>query len=420
MAFLARKARAYEAAGYAAGHRSNVEKFILHRHGIPQCDTDDGVLWLEDAIPFVVEEAEIRGYSAIIAGLKWGRTFCPLVSLNEVAEIVVEAIASRNEATKHYNETGRHMKWLPKGEDRKAVLLTRWDDVTTAGLKGMACIDPPSDDERRYRKTGQRMQQRRAKGMPAKETMNLMARRKKIADCFGVDVRTVQRWELKGAIPAARVQSMSPSCRDILQGDTDWTSMLPANDDQVVPEAVVTETITVEIVPANDDTPTPAPTTAPLTETGFTGRYTSMSPLEVQAALAQHPALQDDLRRHLDAIDEAMVKTPAENHRVVRRNLLKDQNLLAHRERRAREKAEAMAVSMSGFIGRNITLTADEVTELAASYRPLADRMHDHLADLEGPLSRVPPPNRKGALRRMVGARSKFVRSRQRLDHVAA
>lgn len=419
-ALLARATLAYKAAGFASGQRSNVEKLLRHRHGAPQCDTDDGVVWLEDAIPFVVEEAEIRGRSAIIAGLKWGRKFCPLVPLDEVAEIVLEALASRDEATKHYNETGRNMQWLPKGEDRKLVLLTKWDEVTTAGLKGMASIDPPSDEDRRDRKTKQRMQQRRAKGMPAKETMNLMARRKQIADCFGVSVSTFRRWEDKREIPAAREQSMSPSCRDILRGDTDWSSMLPVNDDQVVPEAVVTETSQTTITAANDDTPTPSPTTAPLTETGFTGRYTSMSPLEVQAAVAQHPALQDDLQRHLDAIDEAMVKTPTENHRVVRRNLLKDRNLLAHRERRAREKAEAMAVPMPEFIGRNITLTADEVTELAASYRHLADRIHDHLADLEAPLSRLPPPNRKGALRRMVGARSKLVRSRQRFDQAAA
>lgn len=167
--------------------------------------------------------------------------------------------------------------------------------------------------------------------------------------------------------------------------------------------------------PANDDDE-PVVVTPPITETGYIGRNMQMDASEVRYAISIHPALNDDLKRHLDAIDTAMVKTPAENHRVVRRNLLKDRNLLAHRERRAREKAAAM----SEFIGRNITLTAEEATELGVRYPALAEGLHNHLAELEGPLSRVPPPNRKRALRRMMGARNKLVRSRQRFDRVAA
>ena len=75
---------------------------------------------------------------------------------------------------------------------------------------------------------------------------------------------------------------------------------------------------------------------------------------------------------------------------------------------------------MSEFTGQYITLTADEVTELAVRYPALVDGLHDHLAELEGPLKRIPITNRKSALRRMMGARSKLVRSKQRFDRVAA
>ncbi len=61
-----------------------------------------------------------------------------------------------------------------------------------------------------------------------------------------------------------------------------------------------------------------------------------------------------------------MVRTPAETSLRVRRNLLRDRNRLAHRERRARKKTETVLVPMTEFIGRNAVMSADQVGARAA------------------------------------------------------
>ena len=308
--------------------------------------------------------------------------------------IISAALEDRDAAIAEFGITGRHTDWLPSMERLKADLRPTWDEVTRLQLRGFASIDPPSEEGRRHRKTQQRQQQRRAKGVQPQASRNLMEQRRRIAECFGVTVRQVQRWELKGVVPPERVQTLSPPCRDLVRGDTNWTSLVPANDDA-------------------------EPEMLPLTETGYRGRNMSMKAWEVQAVVDRHPALAEDLEQHLDAIDAIMVKTPPENHGRVRKHLLQDRNRLALRKMRI-EAAAVAPEPQDAFVGQNVTLTSDEVTGLAKRFPTLAADIHRHLSELEGPLKRVPDENRVGAMRRLVGRRSQLVLSRQRSIRTAA
>lgn len=343
-------------ARYASGRVSEIERLLLHLHGGP-CDTDDGWIWFEAVCPFIVEAAEITKRSIYLKALGWAVRYLPRlvedVGLFELAMLINVYAAKRSEAENDQADLGLpFVRWLPTNQDLRDLLRPTWAHVTGLQLKGWAAIDRPDEETLKKRATDLRRQRRHIQGVRPRETMNRTEFDDAMAAAIGKTRRTIQMWRKagildeklrpyveKGILDFAR---MSDPLRDTCRTDT-FAKLQPANDDQATAADPITETSHVEIAAANDDTPTPAPTptAAPLWKAGYQGKHMRMSAMEVKAAVVRHPALVDELQRHLDAIDEAMAKTPAEKHRLVRRNLLQDRNRLAHRERRAREAALA-------------------------------------------------------------------------------
>lgn len=415
-------------ARYASGRLDEIERLLLHLHRGP-CDTDDGWVWFEAACPFIVEKAEITKRSIYIMVLYWAIQYLPrLVEEVGLFRLAVEARAyaeKRSQAERDQADLGLpFVRWLPSNHELRDLLRPTWALVIGLQLKGWAAIDRPDEETLKQRATDLRRQRRHEQGVRPQKTRTREKDLAAMAADMGISLSTLKRRirvERANQVDRKVSDPLTSTCRtDRFRSPEPSPS--PTNDDQPTAAAPIDDTSQTVIAAANDDAPTPppAPTTAPLTETGYTGRNLQMDAWEVKSVVDRHPALVDGLQRHLEAIDEAMVRTPAEKQKVVLRNLLRDRNLLAHRERRAREKFEAVVVPMAAFDGRNIAFTGDEVTELGIRYPALVDGLHKHMAELEGPLSRVPPPNRKGALRRMMGARNKLVLSRQRFDRVAA
>lgn len=328
-----------KAAGYARTKRKGIESLLEHRHG-DKCDTDDGELWLEAAIPFVVEIAEIVGHSTILAGLKWGRKFCPLVSLDVVSEMIKASIARRDDAVAESKRTSRHLQWLPSSDEILQLLRQTWGEVTGLGLRGFASIDPPSIVDRRVRKTDQRRIQRYENGVKPRSTLLRTKCAEMLALELSVSLSTIKRMrksegvggstDLRIVDCAERDLKMSSPNVEPIRGDTFGSSVeivsISADADVGQPQG-----------DEDRDNMTVADT---MMQDGYTGRNLKLTAREVEILVGRFPLLQPDMLEHLTAVDVLMSRTTEPYRKRVLRNLLGDRNRAVMRAQRM-EKAAA-------------------------------------------------------------------------------
>ncbi|WP_452181353.1 hypothetical protein [Heyndrickxia sporothermodurans] len=163
------------AAAFAYGRRNAILDLMLMR---PGCDrTDDAELIAEMLVPFVVEAAMLhrhRGGSRRdplaeaekclgLALTEW-RTTRP----NALAALVAQALAKREAAVEaHDPAKSRHVQWLPTMRELVAALRPTREE--SRHLRGWACIDPASPEERREADRLRKRAERAAKGATPRE-----------------------------------------------------------------------------------------------------------------------------------------------------------------------------------------------------------------------------------------------------------
>lgn len=302
------------------GHRSGLLKLMADELGPDPASSDRAWLYVQKILAVSANVAAVTG-SQWSSTRSWLRTSVP--TLTDEMGVHMKAAFDAYVQEARIDLATR----IPSGDPNLFTGPTPADiakelGITHAKLQkaganrcGLTSIDPP---DRKATDRKRKADAREKAGMTRQAERNAKADMQALADRLGCGISTLYLKRRKGTLDAFVAARSSD--------DTKVSALIRNLDGGQI-----------GITPANDDEPPPAP----LTETGYTGRHLQMDASEVRYAISIHPAINDDLARHLDAIDAAMSKTPEERKLVVRRNLLKDRSRLAHRERRSKEKAMA-------------------------------------------------------------------------------
>lgn len=316
-------------------------KILRYLHGGP-CQTDDGEVYFDLVAPFLVWASAVERGDPVAYVAKWSNLNVPVFA----KEIGSTGIEARVNAMVRQMEDARRdrVRWTPDMKTIVSALQLRLETVRAVGLRGFGSINPPSNDDKKASQRERMTKLRRSRGVKSQGERTKGKCDDAVAVAIGLKGRRmIQVWRKNGVLGEklrpfieSGVLDFAKVCAPSLEGE--YGEHTFAKSDLATHGHAEKEVSSVPRAPANDDDPMVTP---PVTETGYTGRNMQMDASEVRYAISVHPAISDDIKRHLDAIDAAMVKTPEERKLVVRRNLLRDRSRLAHRERRSKEKAMA-------------------------------------------------------------------------------
>jgi hypothetical protein len=138
--------RSKKKARFANLRLSSIEKLIKGRHGGP-CDTDDAEIYLEAALPYLVDQANY--YGRPVSSLAWAQQWTP-------ALVEDRGHSWFNEAE---TEAAMHPKYLSSDQLAKLLQVTS-DEVRRYGLNTLGSVDRPKKQRKQDRKAKDREYQR--------------------------------------------------------------------------------------------------------------------------------------------------------------------------------------------------------------------------------------------------------------------
>lgn len=220
-------------ASFAYGRRNAIRELMILRFGGP-CLTDDAEWLAEMLVPFIVEaaafhktrEGERRCPEA--EAVRYLRKVIPRWTEDHgdvLARLVSEAVAKRaNAVALHDPAHGKHPRWLPTMPELVAALRVTRDEARL--LRGWACIDPASPEEKREADKLRKRAERAAKGAtPRSESLSAT----RPWEALGISRRT---WYRKfGTVPSA-------PCSSHTYGPDEVVPSIPANDDIMLTLAI--------------------------------------------------------------------------------------------------------------------------------------------------------------------------------------
>ncbi len=197
-------ARAITASGFSVGRREQITRLLQLRYGGP-CHTDDGEVWLECLLPYIVESTTILGRSPQIDGLKWAYTHVPEFVRSHggdrVAQLIEAAISRRDEAAVMQAGGPRgYVKWLPTADELRAALRPTRAEAQQADLRGWRVIDPALPEEKREAKRRHMEKKRRAEGVQPMASRTKTKGDIRLAECLGISLATLKRRRKTGSL----------------------------------------------------------------------------------------------------------------------------------------------------------------------------------------------------------------------------
>lgn len=225
-------------ASFAYGRRNAIHELMILRFGGP-CLTDDAELLAEMLVPFIVEAAAFHK-------TREGERRCPETEAfqylrktlprwtedhgDQLRQLVAEAVARRAEVVaQHDPSRGKHPRWLPTMPELVAALRVARKEARH--LRGWACIDPASPQEKREADKLRKRAERAAKGAtPRSESLSAT----RPWEALGISRRTWYRKQaVEGAAPRG-TNTSSPYSSALYGRDETVPS---ANDAQAIPAA---------------------------------------------------------------------------------------------------------------------------------------------------------------------------------------
>ena len=307
---------------------SGLRKLIQGRHNGP-CDTDDGEAYYSAALPHLV--AKVWAYGVPddrVQSAKWAAMLTPNLWAEKPTAWFEE---QEQELLLDFdNNDGRPS--LPGADDVARALGITHAEVKAYDLRTIGAVDRLKDQRIADEREADRLYQaeKRASKGATPHSQSISA----LKPWLDYGIKTRRTWERKierGELPPhpAMRPRVANSSDDVNSSETNTIVLETHFPDLAPPD--VSECPTAD----NDDTPDLVTAPAlPVTETGYVGRHIMLSASEVQHIVSRHPVLADDIRVHLDWIDQRMRKTTEPYRKVVLRNLSQDRARAVSRTRR--------------------------------------------------------------------------------------